>query len=40
MMAEVEAEMAAQLAQLHEMEQNGELALSTEVSAPTGHASP
>jgi hypothetical protein len=39
MVEEIEADMAAQLARVHEMERRGELALSAEVPAPTDHAS-
>ena len=38
MVEEIEADMAAQLARVHEMEQRGELALSAEVPAPRDHA--
>jgi hypothetical protein len=38
LMAEVEAEMAGQLAQLREMERNGELRFSAEAAALTDHA--
>jgi hypothetical protein len=39
LMAEVKADMAAQLERVREMERNGELALPTELPAPSDHAS-
>jgi hypothetical protein len=38
MVAEIEADMAAQLARVREMERRGELVFPTELNAPTGHA--